>query len=154
MSRTVNYLTNSQRDIWSLSKKGLTQTKIASRLGVSRQAIHKTLNQANERVLGALLDTAQINKLDIKKVDPSKGVLVGYSPGFHSKVFVIYNAKNGVQLWYEHNGQCEGCQKREDCTQKLLETAKEWEIDLTVEEEKLPPTLLAEKLFSEVTGTK
>jgi hypothetical protein len=124
---------------------------IASRLGVSRQAIHKTLNQANERVLGALLDTAQINKLDIKKVDPSKGVLVGYSLGFRSKVFVIYSAQNGVQLWYEHQGQCEGCQRREDCTQKLLETAKEWEVELTGEEEKLPPTLLAERLFSEVT---
>jgi len=154
LSRTVNYLTNSQRDIWSLYKKGLTQTRIASRLGVSRQAIHKTLNQANERVLGALLDTAQINKLDIKKVDPSKGVLVGYSPGFRSKVFVIYSAQNGVQLWYEHNGQCEGCQKREDCTQKLLETAKEWEINLTKDETMLPPTLLAEKLFLEVTRTE
>jgi len=154
LSRTVNYLTNSQRDVWSLRKKGLTQTRIASRLGVSRQAIHKTLNQANERVLGALLDTAQINKLDIKKVDPSKGVLVGHSPGFRSKVFIIYSAQNGVQLWYEHNGQCEGCQRREDCTQKLLETAKEWEADLTEKEEKLPPTLLAEKLFLEVTETR
>jgi len=121
---------------------------------VSRQAIHKTLNQANERVLGALLDTAQINKLDVKKADPSKGVLVGYSPGFRSRVFVIYSAQNGVQLWYEHQGQCEGCKRLEDCTQKLLETAKEWEIDLTLEEERLPPTLLAEKLFSEVMGTK
>jgi hypothetical protein len=101
-----------------------------------------------------LLDTAQINKLDIKKVDPSKGVLVGYSLGFRSKVFVIYSSQNGVQLWYEHNGQCEGCKKHEDCTQKLLETAKEWEINLTKDETMLPPTLLAEKLFSEVTGTK
>lgn len=151
MSRTFNYLTSSQRDVWSLSKKGFTQTKIASRLGVSRQAIHKTLNQANERVLGALLDTAQINKLDVKNADPSKGVLVGYSHGFRSRVFVIYSAKNGVQLWYEHQGQCEGCQKREDCTRKLLETAKEWEIDLTKDETMLPPTLLAEKLFSEVS---
>jgi len=126
---------------------------IASKLGVSRQAIHKTLNQANERVLGALLDTAQINKLDVKKVDPSKGVLIGYSPEFRSKVFVIYSLKNGVQLWYEHQGQCEGCQKREECTQKLLETTKEWEIELKKEETVLPPTLLAEKLFSEVVRT-
>ena len=153
MSRTINYLTISQRDVWSLRKKGLTQTMIASKLGVSRQAIHKTLNQANERVLGALLDTAQINKLDVKKVDPSKGVLIGYSPEFRSKVFVIYSLKNGVQLWYEHQGQCEGCQKREECTQKLLETTKEWEIELKKEETVLPPTLLAEKLFSEVVRT-
>ena len=57
-------------------------------------------------------------------------------------------------MWYEHKGQCKGCQKREECTQKLFETAKEWEADLTKEDAMLPPTLLAEKLFSEVTKTK
>ncbi|MEM2936048.1 MAG: hypothetical protein QW231_02605 [Candidatus Bathyarchaeia archaeon] len=59
-----------------------------------------------------------------------------------------------MQLWYEHQGQCEGCQRREECTQKLLETAKEWEIKLKKEETMLPPTLLAERLFSEVAETK
>jgi len=139
--------------VWSLYRKGLSQTKIASKLEVSRQAIHKTLDKANNRVLKALLDTAQISRLDIRKVDPVKGVLVGYSPGFRSRVFIIYSSKNGVQLWYKHQGQCEGCQRRQECTRKLLETAEEWEIDLTEEDAKLQPTLLAEKLFSGVAGT-
>jgi len=152
LSITSGYLTTYQGMVWGLSRKGLSQTEIASQLEVSRQAIHKTLDKANNRVLKALLDAAQINKLDIRKVDSLKGVLVGYSPGFRSRVFIIYSPKNGVQLWYEHQGQCEGCQRREECTQKLLETAKEWEIELTVEEEKLEPTELAEKLFSGVVG--
>ena len=100
------------------------------------------------------MDTAQINKLDIRKVDPAKGFLAGYSLGFRSRAFLIYSSKNGVQLWYEHKGQCEGCRRREECTRKLLETAKEWEVDLRKEEAMLPPTLLAEKLFSGVAGTK
>ena len=148
----VGYLTAYQGLIWNLYRKGLSQTQIASKLEVSRQAIHKTLNKANNRVLRALLDTAQVNKLDIGKVDPTKGVLVGYSQGFHSRVFLIYSSKNGMQLWYEHQGQCDGCQRREECTRKLLDTANEWEVDLTKEETALPPTLLAERLFSGVAG--
>ena len=148
--RASGYLTAYQALIWGLSRKGLSQTEIAAELDVSRQAIHKTLHKASNRVLRALLDSAQIDKLDIRKVDAVKGVLIGYSPGFRSRVFLIYSPKNGVQLWYEHKGQCEGCQRREECTQKLLDTAKEWEVDLTQEEKRLPPTRLAERLFSEV----
>jgi len=151
---SAGYLTSAQQRVWRLSKKGLSQTKIALELGVSRQAIHKILNQANDRVLKALLDTAQINKLDIRKVDSAMGVLVGYSLGFRSQVFLIYSSKNGMQLWYEHQGQCEGCQRHDECIRKLLETAKEWEVNLAKDEIKLPPTLLAEKLFSRVAGTK
>ena len=147
-------LTTYQGLVWNLYRKGLSQTQIASKLEVSRQAIHKTLNKASSRVLRSLLDTAQINKLDVIKFDPAKGILVGYSPGFRSRVFLIYSSKNGVQLWYEHKGQCEGCPRREDCTRKLLGTAKEWEVDISKEETMLPPTLLAEKLFSKVAGTK
>ena len=150
----AGYLTAYQGLIWDLYRKGLSQTQIASKLEVSRQAVHKTLNKANNRVLRALLDTAQVNKLDIKKVDPTKGFLVGYSPGFRSRVFLIYSSKNGVQLWYEHQGQCDGCQRHEECTRHLLETANEWEVDLTKEETMLPPTLIAEKLFSKVAEPK
>jgi transcriptional regulator with XRE-family HTH domain len=150
LSVLTGYLTSHQARVWNLFRKGMSQSEIASNLGVTRQAIHKTVNTASDRVLNALLDAAHINKLDIRKVDPTKGVLVGYSPGFRSRVFLTYSPKNGVQLWYEHKGQCEGCQRREECTQRLLDTAKEWEVDLTQDEKRLPPTRLAERLFSEV----
>ena len=150
MSVLSGYLTSYQAKVWGLFRKGLSQTRIASNLGVSRQAIHKTIGKANKSILRALLDTAQINKLDIRMVNPERGILVGYSQGFQSRVFLIYSPENGVQLWYEHQGQCEGCRRREECSLKLLEIAKEWEIELTKEETALPPTLIAEKLFSEV----
>jgi transcriptional regulator len=137
-----------------LYRKGFSQTEIAMKLDVSRQAIHKTLDKANTRILRALLDAAETNKLDIRKVDPVKGVLIGYSHGFRTKVFLVYSEKEGVQLWYEHKGQCEGCQRLEECTQKLLKTANEWEINLSKDEKSLSPTLLAEKLFSGVSEQK
>jgi len=140
--------------VWGLYRKGVSQTEIAAKLDVSRQAIHKTLDKANNRILRALLDAAETNKLDIRKVDPVKGVLVGYSHGFRTKVFLVYSEKDGLQLWYENKGQCEGCQRREECTRKLLKTADEWEIRLSKDETNLQPTQLAEKLFSEVTGKK
>jgi hypothetical protein len=150
LSVLSGYLTSYQAMVWDLFRRGLSQTEIAKDLEVSRQAIHKTVNKANKKVLKALLDTAEINKLDVRRVDPVKGMLVGYSQGFDSRVFLTYGPKNGVQLWYDHQGQCEDCRKREECTSKLLETAEEWKVDLTEEEKTLPPTLLAERLFSEV----
>ncbi|MEM2936049.1 MAG: HTH domain-containing protein [Candidatus Bathyarchaeia archaeon] len=81
----AGYLTAHQGLVWSLHRKGLSQAQIASKLGVSRQAIHKTLDKANDRVLRSLLDTAQINKLDLIKVNSAKGFLVGYSLDFHSR---------------------------------------------------------------------
>jgi predicted transcriptional regulator len=154
MSVLSGYLTTHQAMVWDLFRKGLSQARIASKLGVSRQAVHKTIDKANERVMRALLDTAQINKLDIKKVDPAKGVLAGYSRGFQSRVFLTYSAESGVQLWYEHQGQCEGCNRRQECIRKLCDLAKEWEITLTEEDTKLAPTLLAEKVFKGVADEK
>ena len=147
-------LTSYQGLIWDRFRKGLSQSQIATELEVSRQAIHKTLHKANNKVLKALIDAAEVNKLDVKGVDSEKGFLVGYSQGFRSRVFLTYGPKNGIQLWYEHKGQCEGCQRYGECSHRLLETAKEWEIDLTEEDAALPPTLLAEKLFSGVADTK
>ena len=146
----MSHLTSYQGLVWNYFRSGLSQSQIASKLEVSRQAIHKTLHKANNKVHEALLDTAEVNKLDVKVVNSEKGFLVGYSPGFRSRVFLTYSPKNKVQLWYEHQGQCEGCQRWEECSQRLIEIAKEWEVDLTEEESSMPPTLLAEKLFTGV----
>ena len=148
------YLTAHQGMVWGLRKKGFSQTEIASSLGVSRQAIHKSMTKANNKVLDALLDAARTNRLDVEKVDPAKGILLGYSQGFRSRVFLTFSPKSGVQLWYEHQGQCEGCKRRIECTERLLEIAEEWEVDLAEEHTELPPTLLAEKLFSGVAGAE
>jgi hypothetical protein len=110
--------------------------------------------KATDRVLRALLETAETNRLDVHRVDPIKGVLLGYSQGFRSRVFLSYSPERGVQLWYEHKGQCEGCGKRQECMEKLLELAEDWEVDLTEDATKLPPTLLAEKLFQGVADSE
>jgi len=149
LSILSGYLTARQRSIWSLSRSGMTESTIASRLNVSRQAVHKALDSAHAKVLKALVDAAELNRLEVRRVDPARGILLGFSPGFRLRVFLTYGVKNGVQLWYEHRGQCDGCQRKEECSRMLQGSAEEWGVKLTPEELTLPPTKLAERLFSE-----
>jgi hypothetical protein len=147
---TADYPTKYQIKLWELSRRGNSQSKIASEQDVTRQSINRTLSIATDRILNALNNTARINKLDVIEVNPSKGFLVGYSPGFQTKVFVIFSARTGIQMWYEHQGQCDACKNREECTQTLLDTAYEWGITIS-NEPKLPPTKIAELIFSTVS---
>lgn len=150
MSILSGYLTPRQRSIWRMRRVGLTESNIASKLNISRQAVHKALNSAEAKILKALIDAAELNRFEVRKVDAVRGILVGFSPGFKLRVFLTYSVKNGVQLWYEHRGQCDGCQRRKECIQMLRKNAEEWGVKLTDEELILHPTKLAERLFSEV----
>lgn len=149
LSVLSGYLTPRQKSIWGLSRSGLSESKIATRLSISRQAVHKALDLAEGKVLRALLDAAELDRFEVKKVDPIRGILVGFSPGFRLRVFLTYGVRNGIQLWYEHRGQCDGCQRKEECLRMLQGCAEEWGVTLTAEELSLPPTKLAERLFEE-----
>jgi len=47
---------------------------------VIRQTVNKTLNAIDSRVTKALLEAAQVNRVEISRVDPEKGFLLGRSP--------------------------------------------------------------------------
>jgi len=70
MALSNGYLTSRQKCIWNLKGKGLLRTSIARRLDVSRQTVHKALNVANAKVSQALQETARLNKIRVRTVDP------------------------------------------------------------------------------------
>jgi hypothetical protein len=148
----MGYLTSRQKLIWELRSDGLAEASIARKLNVTRQNIHQTLDSAEAKVGEALEETAKINKIEIESIDPSKGFLTGYSPHFDTKTFVTFSAKNGVQVWYKHEGNCEKCKKLQTCREALLAEAKDRNFLLPKGTELISPSKLAEALFTRITG--
>jgi len=152
MTLSLGYLTPKQRTIWDLKSSGLQEVNIARKLSVTRQTVHKALDTANIKIGDALEETARINKIEIQTVDPTKGFLLGYSSHFKTKAFITFSAKNGVQVWYKHEGDCEKCSKLQACRETLLSEAKDRNFLILDETSKILPSKLAEALFRKIAG--
>jgi transcriptional regulator len=152
MTLSTGYLTPKQKIIWDLKNKGSIEANIARKLNVTRQTVHKVLNVAYDKVSEALLETANLNKIKVKKFDPAKGILLGYSTEFKTQTLVTFSAKNGVQIWYKHEGNCKTCDRLQSCKKILLTEMEERNIQPPENLDSTLPSKLAELLFSKVIG--
>lgn len=152
MSLSSGYLTPKQRLIWGLKSKGLPEASIARELNVTRQTVHKAVSTANSRICESLEEAAKLNKIEIETVNAAKGFLVGYSSHFKTQAFVTFSAKNGVQIWYKHEGNCEKCKKLQTCREMLVTEAKERNFLLPFDTSQTSPSKLADILFSRIAG--
>lgn len=152
MTLSFGYLTPKQKTIWNLKNSGLQEAHIAKQLRVTRQTIHKALDTANIKIGEALEETAKINKIEIQTLDPTKGFLLGYSSHFKTQAFITFSAKNGIQVWYKHEGNCQKCNKLQTCRETLLSEAKERNFLILDETSKILPSKLAEALIAKMMG--
>ncbi len=152
MSFALGYLTTRQRDLWALRRSGLSEGRIADRLHISRQAVNKALTTIDAKVSRALTEAATINRLEITTIDSEKGILTGYSRDLKTRVIVTFSPKNGVQVWYKHQGDCNDCARLEECMRILLSEAEERGIQLSEDERLYPPSRLAEVMFERLMG--
>ena len=133
-------------------KSGLSQSDIARRLNVSRQAVNNLIDTISERITSALNDAAKLNRVDPRYLDVSKGLLVGYNRDLQTEV-VIAMGPEGLQVWYKHNlGRCNLCPDDTRCKSMLLRNAKDLGVSITPEEKKLEPSKLSNIIFSRVSG--
>ncbi len=152
MSLSLGYLTVKQRQMWGLKSSGIPEATIARKLNITRQSVHESLDNANNKIGKALEETAKINKIETQKIDPDKGFLLGYSGHFKTQAFITFSAKNGVQVWYKHEGDCEKCNKLQTCRETLLAEAKERNFLILDDTTKISPSALAEALIAKITG--
>jgi hypothetical protein len=152
MSLSLGYLTVKQRQMWGLKSSGIPEATIARKLNITRQSVHESLDNANNKIGKALEETAKINKIETQKIDPDKGFLLGYSGHFKTQAFITFSAKNGVQVWYKHEGDCEKCNKLQSCRETLLAEAKERNFLILDDTTKISPSALAEALIAKITG--
>ena len=78
-----------------------------------------------------------------------KGLLVGWSPWLKVDVYILFSAKNGVQIWFKHEGNCRECPLRDDCRSLLLDEAEERGITLPKGED-IEPSQLAKMFFKKL----
>jgi hypothetical protein len=152
MTLSLGYLTPKQKMMWDLKSSGLQEAHIARKLNVTRQTVHKALDTANLKIGEALEEMAKINKIETQTLDPNKGFLLGYSSHFKTPAFITFSAKNGIQVWYKHEGDCEKCSKLQTCRETLLAEAKDRNFLLLDDTSKILPSKLAEALIAKITG--
>ncbi len=144
------YLTDKQMIVWSLLLKKLSKAEVGRRLGVTRQAVYDAENVIQAKVEKALIHTAESNMIEPRYVDSAKGILLGYSPSSQWNVIITFSARNGVQTWHYEQPDCSSCKWVERCRKRLLDEADERDVALSDEEKGLPPSKLAQVIFSRV----
>jgi transcriptional regulator with XRE-family HTH domain len=144
------YLTERQLEIWRLRFKGLSKAEVGRRLGITRQAVYDAEKYALERVESALRHVADASRIEVRYLDPSKGVLLGLDPSTSNRVIVTFSARNGVQTWHYEQPDCGVCGWKDRCKLRLLDEAEERDVRLSSEEKELPPSMLAHVIFSKI----
>jgi hypothetical protein len=117
---------------------------------VTRQTVNKTFNAIDSSVSRALLEAAQINRVQTSRLDTERGFLLGRSPSLGMDVLVTFSDRNGILVWYRGEGGCAECSWRSSCRQKLLMEAEDRGIQLPEDAEDREPSKLAEILFKKI----
>ncbi|MFA7562571.1 MAG: hypothetical protein WCY70_03945 [Methanoculleus sp.] len=144
MSLPVN---DRQFAFWRLRRSGLPNVQIADRFSISRQAVSKALIAMDRRVEETLLSMAQANQIEVERLNAEIGVLFGRSVPFDAGAIVFVSADHGVQVWYEHEGDCGACPRYTHCIELLWGYADELGIALEKTDD---PTRLADELFAKL----
>ncbi len=144
------YLTTRQLEIWDLNRRGETRADIGERFGFTRQAVYDALKISLSKVESALRHTADASSIEIIRIDPTNGILLGTTPIDRSKVIITFSKKHGVQTWHFEEPDCDKCAYTKRCTERLIDEAEERAIELNTGEKKLPPSKLAHTIFSKL----
>jgi hypothetical protein len=136
-----------QFTFWKMRRSGSPNITIANLSGISRQAVSKALLVMDEKIESALREMAQANQIAIDKINAERGILLGRSIPFVTPAIIFVSEKYGMQVWYEHDGDCGTCQRYTECIELLWDYATELGIRIKKTAE---PTKMAEELFAKV----
>lgn len=120
---------------------------IAKELGISRQAVSRALILMNERIETILRDMAKANSIAVEKINAEHGVLLGRSIPFKTDAIIFVSEKHGIQVWFEHEGNCGKCEKYTECIELLWDYAGELGVKIEKTDD---PTGMADELFEKV----
>jgi len=138
-----------QFGFWAMRRKGVPNITIAQQLGISRQAVSRALLAMDEKVGSALREMANSNQIAIERVNTERGLLLGRSIPFRTAAIIFVSEKHGMQVWYEHDGDCDSCPRYTECIELLWDYANEMGIKI---EKTADPTKMADELFTKVRG--
>jgi predicted transcriptional regulator len=132
---------------WAMRRRGSANIAIANLLGISRQAVSKALRSIDGKIEAALRDMALANRIQIETIDIERGVLFGRSIPFQTNAYIFVSEKHGMQVWYEHEGDCSSCDEYTRCIEFLWDFAEELGIPIGKSGN---PTRMAEDLLKRI----
>jgi hypothetical protein len=136
-----------QFGFWAMRRSGVPNITIANQLGISRQAVSRALLLMDDKIETALREMANANQIAIEKINTERGILLGRSIPFQTAAIIFVSDKHGVQVWYEHEGDCDTCQRYTECIELLWDYATELGIRIR---KTADPTKMAEELFAKI----
>jgi DNA-binding CsgD family transcriptional regulator len=144
-------LSQQQKTVWSLIAQGLSAAAIAAKLETTRQFVNQTKLAAEARLSTTLLDVAQANAVQVTKVYPREGLLLGYHPGIGRRAIITYSTSHGIKVWYWHDDpeQVTNEEFLKQTRAYLLDIARERHIDVK-DAKDMHPGKLARLVFSEL----
>ncbi len=140
-------INDKQFEFWKLRRGGLPNIDIAHLFNISKQAVSRALITMEERIEKTLLEMARANQIEVESLNSTRGILFGRSVPFNVNAIVFISAKQGVQVWYEHEGNCVACARYAKCIELLWDFADEMKIKLEKTDD---PTKLADELFEKL----
>jgi hypothetical protein len=120
---------------------------IAKELNVSRPFVSKAQRIAEERIGKLLKHAASVNRIKLNHMSTHYGFGVGYCATHQMDTFILYSPTIGVQIWFDHDGECGSCAEEPECMQTLTQIAQEWEVPL---KRKQTPTEMAGHIFGTI----
>jgi hypothetical protein len=139
-----------QFGFWKMRRSGMSNVSIANLLGITRQGVSQALLAMDEKIETSLREMAKSNRILVEKIDIKKGVLFGKSIPFQTNAYIFISEKHGMQVWYEHEGDCISCDEFTKCIEFIWDFASELGIKL---EKTADPTKMAEELLTKIRGT-
>jgi transcriptional regulator len=136
-----------QFGFWKMRRTGMSNISIANQLGITRQGVSQALRQMDDKIESSLREMARANRIQIEKMDVEKGVLFGKSVPFRTDAFIFVSDRHGMQVWYDHEGDCASCDQYTQCIEFLWEFAAELGIKI---EKTNDPTKMAEELLAKI----
>ncbi len=136
-----------QFEFWKLKRGGLHNINIARSFNISKQAVSRALITMEERIENTLLEMAHANQIEVEKINAKRGIMFGHSVPFNTGAIIFVSANHGMQVWYEHEGNCGACMRYKHCIELLWDFADEMKIRLEKTDD---PTKLAEELFEKL----
>ena len=132
---------------WKMRRRGMSNISIANEEGITRQGVSQALRLVNNKIEDSLREMAKANRIQIEKIDVEKGVLFGRSIPFRTNAYIFVSEKHGLQVWYEHDGDCISCDEFTKCIEFIWDFASELGIKL---EKTQDPTKMAEELLTKI----
>ena len=144
-------LSQKQKTVWSLISRGFSIAAIADKLNTTRQFVNQTKLVAEAKLSTTLLDVAQANDLQITKLYPKEGMLLGFHPSLKRKAIITYSTNHGVKVWYWHDNPEEVANEEflRQTRKYLLDIIKEKGIEIP-DADKIQPAKLARILFQKL----